>query len=128
MSARGLLQAAVVARLSDALGIAVFDAPPVRRALPFAVAEEPVLADWSTKSWTGREGRLAIAIADGGERPTRLRDLSETAERAIEGMAGEIGEGWRIVAVRLVRGRLVRDGESRWRATSEFAVRLYRSS
>ena len=79
MSAREVLLAATIARLRGTAGLAgagVFDAPPVRAALPYVQVEEPLLADWSTKSWAGREGRLTVLVLDGGERPVRLRTLA----------------------------------------------------
>ena len=130
MSVQALAQAAMVAALRGHDGLAVtgvFDAPPVRRALPYAVVEEAVLGDWSTKDMAGREGRLAVAIHDGGERPVRLRALVGEAEAAIAGMAPELGEGWRIVTLTLVRSRIVREGE-RWAAMSEWRVRMLKES
>jgi len=67
VSGRVVLQAAVVARLNAVLDVSVFDAPPVRGGLPYAVVDEPVLSDWSTKTWVGREGRAAGARG-GGDR------------------------------------------------------------
>jgi hypothetical protein len=124
MSARAALQAAVVAALKGA-GVVAFDAPPVRAALPHAVVEEAVLADWSTTTWEGREGRLSIRFLDAGERPVRVRAAIDTGEAAVAAMAAAIGEGWRVVQLRVVRSRLVRSGE-RWVGTSEFLVRMWR--
>ena len=81
MSAGAVLQAGVVARLADVLDCAVFDAPPVRAAIPHAVVEDPVLGDWSSATWRGREGRLVVSLHDGGERPVRLRAALGAAER-----------------------------------------------
>lgn len=66
MSGRVVLQAAIVARLNAVLDVSVFDAPPVRGGLPYAVVDEPVLSDWSTKTWVGREGRILLTLFDGG--------------------------------------------------------------
>lgn len=129
MSARALLQAAVVAALGPALpGVRVFDAPPVRGGVPYALVEEPVLGDWSTKSWAGFEGRVTLTLVDAGERPVRLRGLVAAAEDALATLAPAIGEGWRIVQFRLVKSRVTRGGSDRWSATSEYFVRLYRES
>ena len=129
MSARVLLQAAVVAALKPALpGVRVFDAPPVRASVPYAVVDDPVLIDWSTKSWTGFEVRIVVTLTDAGERPVRLRDLAAAAEDAVCASGPEIGEGWRIVQFRLVKSRVTRGGNDRWSAASEFLVRLYRAS
>lgn len=125
MSAGAVLQAGVVARLADVLDCAVFDAPPVRAPIPHAVVEDPVLGDWSTTTWRGREGRLVVSLHDGGERPVRLRAALGAAEAAVEGLDPLLSDGWRLVRAQLVRSRVLRVGE-RWRGTSEFLVRMYR--
>jgi len=127
MSGRGVLQAAIVARLTAVLDVSVFDAPPARGGLPYAVVDEPVLSDWSTKSWSGREGRVVLTLHDGGERPVRLRALLAAAEDGLDGLPADLGEGWRVVRLALVRSRVLRVGD-RWRGTSELLVRMYRES
>jgi hypothetical protein len=126
---RAVLIAAVAARLRacPALrGVTVFDAPPVRSGLPHVLIEEPVLADWGAKDLRGREGRLAVTIADGGERPERLRVLLAAAEAWVPAMPPELGAGWRLVQLRFLRSRIVRPGSGmgeRWTGTAEFMVR-----
>ncbi|MEG8044079.1 DUF3168 domain-containing protein [Sphingomonas faeni] len=127
MSGRVVLQAAVVARLNAVLDVSVFDAPPVRGGLPYAVVDEPVLSDWSTKTWVGREGRVLLILFDGGERPVRVRALLAAAEDGLELLDPVLGEGWRVVRLALVRSRVLRVGD-RWRGTSEFLVRMYREN
>lgn len=131
MSAAARLQAALADALRAADGLAaltaVFDAPPVRAALPHATVEETVLADWSTKDMAGREGRAAVTLRDGGERPVRLRELAGAAEEAVLAMPRELGGGWRIASLVFVRGRVVREGQG-WTATSEFRVRMLKES
>ena len=121
MSARATLHAAIADTLRADAGLealaGVFDAPPVRASLPHAVVEEPLFADWSTKDMAGREGRIAVALYDGGERPGRLRGLAEAAENAVLGMDRELPGGWRIA----------RAGNG-WSATSEFRVRMLKES
>lgn len=127
VSARGLLHAAVAARLRSGTGLAVFDAAPVRAAaVPHAVVEEPVLSDWSTKSWAGREARLVVAVHDAGERPVRLRGLLETVEAAVASLPAELGEGWRVVRVTPGRSRIARGKSDRWVGTVEFTARMWR--
>lgn len=132
MSVHQLLQAAVGealrgrAALSELVG-GVFDAPPVRAALPHAVIGEPALSDWSTKDQPGREARVQVTLHDGGERPVRLRILTGEVEAAIEALPRELGEGWRIASIAFVRSRTVADGPGRWIAASEYRLRLLRS-
>lgn len=123
MSAREALQGAVVATVSGAVGVAVFDAPPVRGALPYVLVEEPVLADWSTKDWRGCEARLAVVVRDGGERPVRVRTLLALASDAVLAMPVALA-GWRVVTLRPVRERIVRTRDE-WVGAAEFVVRLH---
>lgn len=127
MSAREALHIALCAALAEALDIVpVFDAPPVRMPTPYVVVEEPVLIDWSTKDIAGREGRVTIRVHDIGERPMRLRALAGLAEDALEMMDPELGEGWRMVTIALLRSRIVRAKDG-WTAMSEFRVRMLRT-
>jgi hypothetical protein len=125
MSVQALLQAALVAALEARLdGVAVFDAPPARAGGPYAVVEESVLADWSTKDSAGRQGRIAVTLHDRGERPVRL---GGAAEDAIVDMPGDIGGGWRLIGSVLARSRIARGESDRWWAMSEFQVRMLRT-
>ena len=131
MSAGVLLQAAAVAALKASPGLAeltgVFDANPVRSALPHAVVDDPALADWSTKTWAGREARLVATLHDAGERPTRLRAMIGELEAAIEAIDPELGDGWRIATVTVTRSRIARAAVAeRWIAVGEFRVRMWR--
>jgi len=133
MSVQALLSAAMVDALADHAGVAdvvtaVFDAPPVRAARPYAVVGEAVLGNWGTKDLAGREGVLAVVLYDGGERPVRLRALAGEVEAAIEAMPRDVGGGWRVVTLVLARSRIVREGEGRWMAMSEWRVRMLRES
>lgn len=102
----------------------VYDGPPLQGAFPYAMLEAGPESDWSHKSGTGRELRLAVTIRDQGERPARLRRLVQVVEDAIEGMDGMLEE-WRLVTLVFVRSRLLRD-ES-WAATSEFRARMLKT-
>lgn len=131
MSAQARLQAALTAALGEHAPLGaltgVFDAPPVRAALPYAVVGEAVLSDWGTKDAIGREARIAVLLHDGGERPARLRLLAGATETAIEAMPRDLGEGWRIASLAFVRSRIVPNGAGRWIASSEYRVRMLRS-
>jgi len=131
MSVQTRLQGALVTALRDHAPLGaltgVFDAPPVRAALPYAVVGEAVLGDWGTKDMAGREGRVAVLLHDGGERPARLRLLAGAVEAAIEAMPRELGDGWRIASLTFVRSRIVANGAGRWIASSEYRARMLRS-
>ena len=128
MSVEVVIRDAMVAALGGLDVTGVFDAPPVRAAFPHAVIEEAVLADWSTKDMAGREGRVAVSLRDGGERPARLRVLAGAVAEAVEAMPRELGEGWRVASLVFVRSRIVREGELRWVAVSEWRVRVLKES
>ncbi|WP_342248566.1 DUF3168 domain-containing protein [Sphingomonas sp. OTU376] len=127
MSVQEVLQAALVEALAGLEVTAVFDAPPVRAARPYALVEEAWLTDWGTKDMAGREGRFAITLFDAGERPARLRALAGEVEDRIAAMPRGIGQGWAIASLVLLRSRISRDGDSRWQSVSEFRVRMLRS-
>jgi len=127
MSVQAVLQAALVEALAGLEVTAVFDAPPVRAARPYALVEEAWLSDWSTKDMAGREGRFAVTLFDTGERPARLRGLAGEAEARIEAMPRLLGQGWAIASLVLLRARISREGDSRWQSVSEFRVRMLRS-
>ena len=131
MSVQMRLQGALVTALEDHAPLGaltgVFDAPPVRAALPYAVVGEAMLGDWGTKDMAGREAHVAVLLHDGGERPARLRLLAGEVEIAIEAMPRDLGDGWRIVSLTFVRSRIVPDGAGRWIASSEYRVRMLES-
>ena len=112
----------MVAAVSAAVAVPVFDAPPVRGARPHVLIEEPVLADWSTKDWRGCEARLAVIARDAGERPVRVRALLALASDAVLAMPAAL-DGWRMVTLRPGRERIVR-ARDEWVGAAEFIVRM----
>jgi hypothetical protein len=132
MSAHSVLAEAVEAVLGAHPGLriavnGVFDAPPARAVRPYAVVEEAVLADWSTKDMTGREGRLAVGLFADEDR-VRLRALADHAAAAVAGLPRELGEGWRVASLAFVRSRIVREGPGLCAALVEFRVRMLQTN
>ncbi len=128
MSVHAMLQAALVAAIEDG-GVevtGVFDAPPLRAAVPHALVEEVVLTDWSTKDMAGREGRVIVRLHDAGERPARLRVLTDAVQEAVAAMPVTLSGGWRIVSLAFLRSRILAEGGGKWRAVIEWRVRLLR--
>lgn len=124
MRAGEMLAAAARARLADVAGLTgVFDLRPWQAAHPYATVDAGAEIDWSHKTGAGREIRLAIAIHDKGERPERLRRLIAAAEGAMAGLAVP-GEGWRIVSLAFLRGRVVADGREGWIGTIDYRARM----
>ncbi len=124
------LVAAIVVALEAAEGIAgkvpVFDAPPARGSRPHLVIDEPVQGDWGAKGVEAREYRVTVRGADSGERPVRLRGIGEAVDGAMRGLQRDLGEGWRLASVALVRARMLREGGDRWVLASEWRVRMVR--
>jgi hypothetical protein len=128
MSAHVKLIEAVEAVLGThpGVGIAVngvFDSPPQRAVRPYAVIEDAVLVDWSTKDMIGREGRLAVGLFAGEDRK-RLRALADQIATAIPGLPRDLGEGWRIASLAFLRSRIFREGPGLCAAVIEFRVRM----
>lgn len=128
-----ILQAAAIAALqgAEAMG-GVYDGPPLQAAFPHALVECGPESDWSHKSGTGREVRLAVTIRDEGERPARLQRLMAEAEARIYGIGAV--DGWRIVSLHYLRSQGVREkrgpgspGVGRWAGVIEFRARMLKT-
>ena len=121
---------AIVAALEAAEGIAgkvpVFDAPPARGSRPHLVIDEPVQGDWGAKGVEAREYRVTVRGHDSGERPVRLRGVGEAVDGAMRGLPRDLGDGWGLASVALVRARMLREGGDRWVASSEWRLRIMR--
>ena len=123
--------AAIVARLEPAAGIAgvvpVFDAPPNRASRPHLVIDEPVQGDWGAKGVEAVEFRMTVRGADSGERPVRLRAIGAVVDGAVRGLPRDLGDGWGLASVALVRVRTLKEGGDRWVLASEWRVRMVRA-
>jgi hypothetical protein len=108
-SASEALRASVAARVGQATALAVYDAPPVQAAFPYALVEAGSETDWGHKSGAGREARIAVTVRDAGELPVRLRTAMADVEAALAASAPE-AEGWQMVTFSWLRSRAVRDG------------------
>ncbi len=126
------VQQLLAAGLAEALGghaaltaevTAIFDAPPVRAARPYALIGETLFGDWGTKDMAGREARTIVTLLDLGERADRARRLAGEIEAAVETLPRELGNGWRVASLALLRSRVARDGEG-WAAAVEHRVRV----
>jgi hypothetical protein len=133
MSAHAKLSEAIEAVLGAHPGLGVvingvFETVPQRAVRPYAVIEDPVLIDWSTKDMIGREGRLAVGLFEAGEDRKRLRVLADQIAAAISGLPRELGEGWRIASLAFLRSRIFREGPGLCAAVVEFRVRMLQSN
>jgi hypothetical protein len=121
VSAGGALQAALAGALAgEARLTGIYDGPPARAAFPYAAIDAGTESDWSHKSGEGREVLVAITLWD--EQPARLAEVADQ----VEALAGRVGvvEGWRLVSMRLIRRRTVRDVAGPWAAVVDFRARL----
>jgi hypothetical protein len=123
-----VLQSALVAvleshpALADAL-TGVFDGPPPRAGYPYVSIAEGLVSDWSTKTATGREIRLALTIWDDGEEPTRLHDLIGHVEDAVAALPRDL-TSWRIASCVFMRSLVARDPAGPWAGLVEYRVRM----
>jgi len=123
VSAGQALQAAAITALSSIEGLnGAYPGRPIQGALPYATAEVGGEVDWSHKSGRGREVRLMVTLRDGGEGPERVQALGEAAEAALAGIGGVL-DGWRVVSLRFLRGRLVQE-KAGWAAVLEYRARM----
>jgi len=122
------LQQAAMSALAGVAGIGrAYDAPPLQAAVPYALVEADLESDWSHKTGTGREVRLAVTLFDKGERPVRLRRAAGEAEAALESLGGDIG-GWTLVSMAYLRTRIVSEPRIGWAGVVEFRARLLAAS
>lgn len=127
MTAREALRAGLMTALRPALtplGVALFDAMPVRASVPQAVLGEPSDSDWGAAGIEGRELRVALTLTDEGEQPRRLRACVQAAEAI--GLPAELADGWRVAGLSVTATRMAKTG-ARWTASLEWRARLWRT-
>ena len=123
-----VLQAAAIAALSAHPVLTtqlsgIYDGPPPRAAFPSVAITDGLTSDWSTKTTTGREIRLAFTVWDDGEAATRLADLMGHVDDAILAIPRDL-PGWRIASLVFLRSIVVRDAAGPWAGLVEHRVRL----
>lgn len=101
----------------------VYDGPPPRTAYPYIAVSDGLVSDWSTKTATGREVRLAITVWDDNDAASRLHDLMGHAEDAIAALPSDIG-AWRVASLVFVRSLVARDPQGPWAGLVEYRVRV----
>lgn len=101
----------------------IFDGPPPRTPFPYAAIGEGLIADWSTKSATGREIRLGLTIWDDGESATRLHRLMGHVEDALAALPRDLG-GWRIASCVFLRAFVARNPAGAWAGVVDYRFRM----
>lgn len=127
MTAREALRAGLMTVLRPALaplGVALFDAVPVRASVPQAVLGEPSDSDWGAAGIEGRELRVALTLTDEGEQPRRLRACVQAVEAI--GLPEILADGWRVAGLSVTATRMAKTG-ARWTASLEWRARLWRT-
>ena len=100
----------------------VHELAPIQAAPPYATLETGPEIDWSHKTGTGRELRVAIVVRDKGERPDRIQRLIGHVQAEIEQVGPDVGV-WRLATFVFLRSRTIREVGG-WAATIEYRARL----
>lgn len=96
--------------LGPALNAIAEDGPSPAPAPTLAIAAS-ASADWSNKSATGREVRLALELVTRGEQPDQSATLAAQIERRIATLA-PVQDGFRVVVTQFLRSRAERRARS----------------
>jgi hypothetical protein len=121
MSAGATLQAELAANIGSVAELTgVFDGPPARAAFPYAAIDASLESDWSHKSGQGREVMASVTIWD--DQPARLQTLTDEVEAKVLSISVD-GE-WKLVTLRLLRRRTIRDVAGPWASAIDFRARL----
>ena len=127
-----VVQTAIVAALEahPALAAAycgVYDGPAPRSVFPYISVTDSLVNDWSTKTATGREMRIALTVWDDGEEAARLHDLMGHVEDAVEALPRDLS-GWRIASIAFLRSFIAREADGPWAGLVEYRLRLLATS
>jgi hypothetical protein len=104
----------------------VHDGVPPLSPFPYISISDGLVSDWSTKTATGREVRLAVTVWDDGEEATRLNILMGQTEEALAAIARDL-PGWRIASNIFLRSLIARDPAGPWAGLVEHRIRLLAS-
>ena len=123
MSASLAVQTLLAAALGDLPGVTgVHDGPPADAVPPYLVIGSDLVTDWSTKTETGHDHRLAVSIWDAGPGAAAAKALSGAVEARLAVLTG-VQDGHRIVSSILLRTLVLTDAEGWSQGIVEFRVR-----
>ena len=121
MSAGDAVQTAIAAALDAVAELGgVFDGPPARAAFPYATIDAATETDFGHKSGDGREVLIGLTVWD--DQPVRLRELADAVESQVRAVSAV--DGWKLVTMRFMRRRVVRDVAGPWAAAIDFRARM----
>ena len=123
MSASLAMQRLLVAALAGIDGITgVHDGPPADAPPPYLVIGSDLVSDWSTKTETGHEHRIAINVWDAGPGAARAKAIMGRVETRLAALAGN-RNGHLLVSARLLRTLVLTDAEGWSQGIVEFRLR-----
>jgi hypothetical protein len=123
MNASLAMQELVMAALADLPGVSgIYDGAPPDAVPPYVVIGSDLVTDWSTKTETGHEHRLAINVWDAGPGAAAAKRLAGAVADRLAALAGAHG-GHSVVSSRLLRSSVLTDAEGWTQGIVEFRVR-----
>ena len=123
MSASLAMQRLLVAALAGIDGISgVHDGPPADAPPPYLVIGADLVSDWSTKTETGHEHRIAITIWDAGPGAARAKAIMGMVETRLAALAGS-RDGHVLVSTRLLRTLVLTAADGWSQGIVEFRLR-----
>jgi hypothetical protein len=102
---------------------AVVEEAPARTSLPWLAIAASASTDWSTKSHTGREVRIALELHCRGDAPDAAGDLVAAIEAQIATLPRDQA-GFTVTSSRFLRARAEQRAESRRAILIEYAFRV----
>ncbi len=102
---------------------AIEEEGPVAASPPSIAIAASASTDWSTKTATGREVRLALELVGRGDDPAETAFLATRIEQRIATLAPQQG-GFRVVVTRFLRSRAERRRRNTRAVLLEFAFKL----
>lgn len=101
----------------------VSEETPSRAALPWLAIATSASADWSCKTATGREVRVALELHARGDTPAAAGDLVAAIETRVAALPRD-QPGFTVVTAQFLRARAEQQGESRRAVLLEYRFRL----
>lgn len=122
------LRAALVDWLADDPALsgqlnAVVEEAPSRTSLPWLALAASASTDWSCKTASGREVRIALELHCRGDAPDAAADLVAAIEARIESLP-RAQTGFAIATIRFLRARAEQRGQNRRTVLLEYRIRL----
>lgn len=123
MSASLAAQRLMMTALGDIPGLSgIYDGPPPDAASPYLVIGADTVTDWSTKTETGHEHRIAVNVWEAGPGTAPVKAMMAEVETRLANLSGA-RDGHRLVSSRLLRTLVLTDPEGWSQGIVEFRLR-----